>query len=127
MQTDSFAASLEKLITERHAVRAFLPRPVARETLEHILRLAARSPSGANLQPWKVHVVEGNAKQRLEQRMLAMLDDPKQRAAPAALREPASNRPRTCRYLHSVCSMSTSNISPGDIHDHPLRKVRFDR
>ena len=49
----------------RHAVRAFLPTPVARETVEDILAAARRAPSGTNLQPWRVHVLSGAARQRL--------------------------------------------------------------
>jgi nitroreductase len=98
----NFAGCLETLITERHATRAFTPEPVPREKLERILGLAARAPSGANLQPWKVHVVEGDAKRRLEQRMLAALDDPQQREQlgdeyayyPKAWREPYQGRRR---------------------------------
>ncbi len=102
MPTNDFVAAFERLICERHAIRAFLPLPVPRETLERILGVAARAPSGANLQPWKVHVVEGNAKRHLEQRMLATLDDPEQRAQlseeyeyyPKAWREPYQSRRR---------------------------------
>jgi nitroreductase len=99
---DTVVETIEKLITERHATRAFLPKPVARETIERVLQVAARAPSGANLQPWKVHVLRGVAKQRLEQCMLATLDDPDKRALlreeyayyPSAWREPYQSRRR---------------------------------
>lgn len=102
MSTDNFVTTLETFIGGRRATRAFLPQPVPRATLEQVLRLAARAPSGANIQPWKVHVVEGGAKRRLEQRMLAALDDPDQRAQlgdeyayyPKAWREPYQGRRR---------------------------------
>jgi nitroreductase len=102
MPADNIVAALETLITERRSTRAFLPRPVPRTTLERVLGLAARAPSGANLQPWKVHVVEGDTKRRLERRMLAALDDPDQRAQlgdeyayyPKAWREPYQGRRR---------------------------------
>jgi nitroreductase len=102
MRTDKFVSAVETLIIERHAIRAFLSQPVPRETLERILVVAARAPSGANLQPWKVHVVEGNAKRRLEQRMLGALDDPEQRSQlseeydyyPKVWREPYQGRRR---------------------------------
>ncbi len=41
-------------IATRKTVRAFKPDPVSRKTVEDILTLAARAPSGGNLQPWKV-------------------------------------------------------------------------
>lgn len=36
----------------RRTVRAFSPRPVAREVIEQCLLAAASAPSGAHLQPW---------------------------------------------------------------------------
>lgn len=55
----------------RRAVRAFLPDPIARDTIEAILKLAARAPSGSNIQPWKVWVVAGKTKQALCDKLLA--------------------------------------------------------
>ncbi|MCR6631970.1 MAG: nitroreductase [Magnetospirillum sp.] len=65
-------------LASRRAVRAFLPDPVDRATVERILALAARAPSGTNIQPWKVWVVAGTTKSRLSARILAahQADDP---------------------------------------------------
>ncbi len=52
-------------ITSRRSVRAFLPRPVPRETVEHLLDVARRAPSGTNTQPWKVRALSGDAKDKL--------------------------------------------------------------
>jgi len=52
-------------ITTRRSVRGFLPDPVPRATIEAILRVAARAPSGSNVQPWKVRVTVGAEKARL--------------------------------------------------------------
>lgn len=70
---DAFTA-----LETRRSVRAFLPRPVPRATVERILELAARAPSGSNIQPWNVWVVAGQAKERLTTRILAAheADDP---------------------------------------------------
>ncbi|HEY0835220.1 MAG TPA: nitroreductase [Azospirillum sp.] len=59
------AASAEEAITGRRSVRAFLPTPVPRFVLEHLLTVASRAPSGSNIQPWKVTVVTGAALDRL--------------------------------------------------------------
>ena len=37
---------LEELLGERYSVRAFLPQPVPRETIEHVLKAAQRTASG---------------------------------------------------------------------------------
>ncbi|HEX2116532.1 MAG TPA: nitroreductase family protein, partial [Alphaproteobacteria bacterium] len=52
-------------IASRRSVRAFLPDPVPRETVKRILTAAARAPSGTNMQPWRVRVLMGAAKERL--------------------------------------------------------------
>ncbi len=57
-------------ITSRHSVRAFLPKPVPRQTIERIIEIAARAPSSGNIQPWKVHVVAGETKQSFSQAIL---------------------------------------------------------
>jgi nitroreductase len=53
--------SVTEAIVQRHSVRAFLSTPVERATIAEILTLAARAPSGGNLQPWHVDVVAGTA------------------------------------------------------------------
>ena len=57
--------SVDDAIAGRRSVRAFLPDPVSKETIEHILAVASRAPSGTNTQPWQVHVLFGEARQRL--------------------------------------------------------------
>ena len=58
--------SVDAAITTRQSVRAFLPAPVARDTVETLLKLAARSASGSNIQPWRIRVIGGAVKDRLE-------------------------------------------------------------
>ena len=64
-------------ITTRHSVRAFLPTPVPRDTVEAILAVASRAPSGTNTQPWKVHVVTGYPKAQLTAAVQRAFDDPR--------------------------------------------------
>ena len=52
--------AVDGAITSRRSIRAFLPTPVAKETIVDILR-RPRAPSGTNTQPWKVHVLTGAA------------------------------------------------------------------
>lgn len=67
-------------IVSRRSVRAFLPRPVPRETIEEILRIASYAPSGTNTQPWKVYVLSGQELADLKTKVLQIWRDPKQRA-----------------------------------------------
>jgi nitroreductase len=64
------ARTVDDAITSRRSVRAFLPTPVPRALIEHILEVASRAPSGTNMQPWCVHVVAGEAKDKLSRAIL---------------------------------------------------------
>lgn len=74
------AAAVDQAITSRRSIRAYLPTPVPRQTIEEILAVASRAPSGTNTQPWKVYVLMGAARQRLSASICAAHDDPAQRA-----------------------------------------------
>ena len=54
---------VDAAITSRRSVRAFLPTPIPRATIEQILDVAARAPSGTNIQPWRVHALAGVARE----------------------------------------------------------------
>ena len=64
----------DEALRTRRSVRAFLPTPVPRAIVEELLALASRSPSGSNIQPWKVRVVAGEARKSLSAAILAALD-----------------------------------------------------
>ncbi|MBI5907179.1 MAG: nitroreductase, partial [Burkholderiales bacterium] len=56
------------------STRAFLPKPVPRETLAHLLKIASRAPSGTNTQPWKVYVLQGASRASLVSKVCAAHD-----------------------------------------------------
>lgn len=64
------------LLHSRRSVRAFLPTPVPRETIERILLAASRAPSGTNTQPWRVTVLTGASLSGLTAKILAATLDP---------------------------------------------------
>ena len=61
---------VDQAILTRRSVRGFLPTPLHKSTVEELLTLASRSPSGSNIQPWKVRVVAGDVKDTLTQAIL---------------------------------------------------------
>lgn len=69
-------AAVEWAIGSRRSIRAFLPDPVPRATIERLLDVARRAPSGTNTQPWQVYVLTGAARQRLSAAVLQAHDDP---------------------------------------------------
>ena len=72
--------AVDKALTSRRSVRAFLPTEVPRAMLEHLLTVAARAASGTNIQPWQVQVVRGESKTRLSNAILAAFNNPTEAA-----------------------------------------------
>ena len=72
--TTQTANPVDQAITSRLSVRAFLPDPVERETLMHLLDVASRAPSGVNTQPWKVYVLQGDSRDTLVDKVCAAHD-----------------------------------------------------
>jgi len=77
---DAEELSLEAALCTRRSVRAFLPEAIPPSTIERVLALASRAPSGNNAQPWQVYVLTGDALRRLCVALQAAYDDPDQSA-----------------------------------------------
>ena len=50
--------SVTEALMRRQSIRAFLKKSISQEILKSLLEKAARSPSGGNLQPWHVYVIQ---------------------------------------------------------------------
>lgn len=87
-------------VASRFSCRAFLPTPVPLLTVRDILDRAARTPSGGNLQPWRVHVLAGSPLEELKARIRPYAPtDPRGEGAeyrvyPEPLKEPYHGRRR---------------------------------
>jgi nitroreductase len=92
--------SVTQAVLSRHSVRAFLPTPVPRETIEQLLATAARAPSGGNLQPWHVDVVAGAELDALKEEVRTSLGGgiqaPEFQVYPADIRQVHGDRRRRC-------------------------------
>jgi nitroreductase len=67
---------VDDAIISRHSIRAYLPKPVGDEIVSDILDVARRAPSGTNMQPWRVHVLTGEKRRVVCERVVAAFDDP---------------------------------------------------
>jgi nitroreductase len=85
-------------LATRKSIRAFTDRPVPTATVRELIERSARSPSGSNLQPWRVYALVGQARDALVQRVRAQLKDlprgepPERNIHPPNLSEPYSSR-----------------------------------
>lgn len=57
--------NVTEALSTRSSKRAFIDRPVTRETISRILSVAGLAPSGSNIQPWHVYAVSGTQRDRL--------------------------------------------------------------
>lgn len=93
------ANETEAAILSRRSVRGFLPHPVSREVVEHLLDVAARAPSGTNMQPWRVVALAGDALNAFTKDLVAAWqtgepDGPEHAYYPTPLFEPYIGRRR---------------------------------
>lgn len=63
------------LLKSRFSCRAFTEKQVSQETILQLLEYATLSPSGTNLQPWKVHIVMGDMKDALSNAIKKKMPD----------------------------------------------------
>ena len=95
--------TVEDAIIGRRSIRAYLDKPVARATIEKILTIAGRAPSGTNVQPWTVYVLQGARKAELSAELLRLFKagTPAEREYsyyPENWREPYLARRRACGF-----------------------------
>jgi nitroreductase len=55
---------VSEAVVARRSIRAYLDKPVSNETISTLLSKAARAPSGGNVQPWRIYVVNGDSMTR---------------------------------------------------------------
>jgi len=84
--------NVSEALERRISTRAFTDEPVPTEIILRALRMAGRAPSGANLQPWRVYVLNGEKmaafKKVMAERALGRPDPPEYPVYPENLGEP---------------------------------------
>jgi nitroreductase len=75
-------------MNKRFSARAFLTRPMSKETLQDIFSAAARTPSWANSQPWEVFLAAGEVLENLRTANLERFRS----GAPRALEVPGQQK-----------------------------------
>ncbi|QFR49825.1 nitroreductase [Sulfurimonas lithotrophica] len=54
-------SNVYEVINSRSSKRSYLPKPVPKDIQEKILKAAAQTPSGANMQPWVTYAISDEA------------------------------------------------------------------
>lgn len=92
--------TVTEAVQRRISVRAFKPDPVPEALVREILEIAARAPSGGNLQPWKVTALAGaplaELKAKAAQAMASGSEEPEYDVYPPNLWEPMRTRRYQC-------------------------------
>lgn len=101
----SAVSSVTEAVLARRSVRAFSDRMVERSQVEQLLKLAANAPSNGNTQPWRVHVLIGQAKESLSKAVFEKASSspagasPDIKIYPQGLGEPWRSRRYACGEL----------------------------
>lgn len=92
--------TVSEALEKRISTRAFLDRPVSEAAVRELLERASRAPSGGNLQPWRVYVLLGEARDRLVNTVAARIPEhPKGEGTEYNIYPPDLTEPyRTRRY-----------------------------
>jgi len=105
--------TVAEAIATRRSVRAFRPDPVPESVVRDILDRARRAASGGNLQPWKLHVLAGSARDALVEAVAqrvaegALGDEPEYDIYPRSLSEPyRSRRMRVAMQLYDLVGVA---------------------
>ena len=82
--------TLTEIIKNRKSIRSFVDKPVSNDTIKEMLQKSSRAPSGGNLQPWKIYIVnEKSMKDFLEfQKNWKGKEEPPYPIYPEKLKEP---------------------------------------
>ena len=88
--------TLTEIINSRKSIRAFLDKPVDNKVIEEMLKMASQAPSGGNLQPWKIYVINSSSMDKFInfQKKWKGKEEPPYPIYPEKLKEPY----RTSRY-----------------------------
>ena len=110
---------VEEAILSRRSVRGFLRDPVPMDIVRHLLEIAARAPSGSNIQPWRTYVLTGNALARLKADLLNafMAGEPEQPPYfyyPRKWRSPYLERRREIGWgLYALTGVARGDLEAG--------------
>ena len=102
---------VSEAVRRRRSIRQFTDEPVADSQLRELLELAARAPSGGNVQPWRIYVLNGDSMARFREFIVDQPIEPSEyEIYPPSLWEPY----RTNRFAIGEAMYATIGIGRDD-------------
>ena len=100
-------------VYKRMSVRQFTNEPVSDDVIRQLLTDASRAPSGGNVQPWRMYVVNGESLTRMREFLATKppVEEPEYLIYPEQLSEPY----RTARFELGEQMYATLGIAREDI------------
>ena len=88
--------SVTEAVLSRKSIRSFLNKPVEDLLIKELLEKASFAPSGGNLQPWKIFIINNNTMNNFKkfQKKWSVSEIPQYPIYPEKLKEPY----RTSRF-----------------------------
>lgn len=96
-------------IKQRSSIRAFTEKAVSTELLQDLITQAARAPSGGNVQPWRIYLLNGDAMARFKTYSQSRTEPepPAYEIYPAGLTEPyRSSRFKVGEDMYALLGIS---------------------
>ena len=117
---------VSEAVERRVSIRAFLPHAIDTATIARLAEKAARAPSGGNLQPWRIAIVNGEAmtvfrdlmEQRLAGKAIVGGESAEYAVYPPKLKEPyRTRRFENAEEMYALLGIAREN--------RPARLARF--
>ena len=104
--------NVSNAVHKRTSIRQFTSQEVSAETLKELLTDASFAPSGGNVQPWRIYVVQGESMSQFKEFLTTQppLDAPEYEIYPPGLTEPY----RTNRFAVGEQMYATLGIERED-------------
>ena len=118
------ADTFDLLVRARRSIRGFRPDPVPRDILERVFEAAQHAPSNCNVQPWVVHVVSGDAAERMRQGLAEQAGANAPKTPDVPLTGPYEGVYRERRIASAVALFEATGV---ERHDLDARNASFMR
>ena len=104
--------TVTEAVLSRRSIRSFLDRPVDNELIKVLIEKSSLSPSGGNLQPWQIYIINNESMSSFHefQKRWSESEHPEYPIYPEKLKEPY----RTSRYEVGEQIYSSINIKRED-------------